>query len=270
MADIKLVAMDLDGTLLGSDLAISPANQEAIRQAQARGVNITICTGRMFASALPYAQALDLNLPLITYNGALVKVSRTGQVLYQRKVPGPLALKVAAMAREMGYPLNVYLNDRLFVESISPEGREYARRARVPVEIVPDITTCLMEEPIKMLVLSEEENLNRMAAKWRAIHGDALYVTKSHPNYLEFLHPEATKGRGLAAVAAALGITAAQTLAIGDSWNDVEMFRWAGFSAAMGNAPAEVKQQATYTTAHCDADGVAAALQYFQITGGQQ
>lgn len=263
MNDIRLVAIDLDGTLLSNDFVISPRAQSAIRQVRDRGVFVTICTGRMYASALPYATDLGLDLPLVTYQGALVKTSGTGEVLYRREVPVNLARSVIAMANEYAYPANVYYGDRLYVERLSPEGALYVRRARIPVNVVEDLLGFVKSDPIKVLVMSSPENLDAFAREWQARYGDRLYLTKSMPTYLEFTHPEATKGRGLAAVASHLGVDRTQVMAIGDSWNDLEMFSYAGFSVVMGNAPEDVKRVADYVTRNNDDDGVAEALEKF-------
>jgi len=260
---IRLVAIDLDGTLLDNDLAISFRAKQAIRRAREQGVQVTLATGRMYASAVVYAEELDLDVPLITYQGALVKTSRSGEVLYRRHVPLALARQVIMEARDRGFHVNVYLDDRLYVEAMTGRARDYARIARVPLHPVGDLVEFIREDPTKVLVVAEEQKLDAWARECREFFGQDLYITKSLPHFLEFLHPEATKGRGLTAVAQALGIPPAEIMAIGDSFNDLEMFKFAGLAVAMGNARREIREAADYVTLANDDDGVAEALEKF-------
>ncbi|MDR7402958.1 MAG: Cof-type HAD-IIB family hydrolase [Armatimonadota bacterium] len=267
----RLAAIDLDGTLLGSDLTISPRAREAIRRARAAGCTITLCTGRMYASALPYALELGLDVPLITYHGALVKTAPGGEVLYRRFVPLALARRVVTFCQERGFPVNVYYGDGLFVERHTPESAAYGALARRRVEAVGDLLAFMQDDPIKLVALAAPDrlvDLARLEEEWRATHGDALYVTRSQPEFLEFMHPEATKRRGLLEVARRLGVRREEIMAVGDSWNDLEMFRAAGLAVAMGNAPAEVQREADYVTARVEDDGVAEALERFVLSAG--
>ncbi|MHB1420118.1 MAG: Cof-type HAD-IIB family hydrolase [Bacillota bacterium] len=261
MSKIKLIAMDLDGTLLSSDLAISPRTKQVIKKVREKGIHVTIATGRMFTSALVYAEELDLDVPLITYQGALVKTSRSGQVLYRRNMPLDLARKVIQEAGERGFHVNVYIEDQLYVKSITERAMEYARLARVPIHPVGNLAEFVKSDPIKVLVVGEEDELDAWAKVCRAHFQDSLYITKSQYNYLEFLHPEATKGIGLRNVAQFLGIPPGEVMAIGDSYNDLEMFQYAGIAVAMGNSREEIRAAATYVTAGNDADGVAEILE---------
>ncbi|MEW6663012.1 MAG: Cof-type HAD-IIB family hydrolase [Bacillota bacterium] len=259
---IRLVALDLDGTVLREDLQVSERTKEVVRAVRRQGVSVAICTGRMFATALPYAQELGLDLPLITYQGALVK-SLNGEVLYRREVPLELARQVVLEARANGFAANMYMDDLLHVEYLTPQGEKYIKKLGIPFRKVDDLLSLLGKNPTKLLVLNEEEKIDAFAQLWREKYGDSLYVTKSLTTYLEFLHPEATKGRGLAALADYLGIPREQVMAVGDSWNDLEMFKYAGLSVAMGNGPADVRAMADYVTKSNDDDGVALAMERF-------
>jgi len=265
MSGFRLVAIDLDGTLLRNDLQISPRARRTIRQVRDLGVEVTFCTGRMYASALPYALEIGLELPLVTYNGALVKNSGTGQVIYQRLLPENYARGIIVKAKKYGLPVNIYHDDRLFLERITQEGRKYLEKARIPVQEVGDLSNWLEQDPLKILVMGEQEKLNRLEQECIQEWGDAVYITKSWPTYLEFLHPEATKGLGLRALAGHLNIEQRQVMGIGDSYNDLEMFRYAGLSVVMGNAEPTVKKAADYVTLTNDDDGVAEALEKFII-----
>lgn len=263
MSNYRLVAIDMDGTLLNNDLKISPAARKVIKEVEQRGIKVTLCTGRMFASAKKYADELGINVPLITYNGALVKNSRTGKVIYERWVPMEEVERVVKICRKYGFQLNVYCDDKLYVENVSDYARMYAEKVMVPLNKVDDFLTFLKtnnKKVTKMLAIGKEEELDMMRREYCS-EGTDLYITRSQDHFLEFLHREATKGFGLQAVARYLSVKRDEILAIGDNENDLEMFRVAGTAVVMGNARKDIKAQADYVTASNDDDGVVQALE---------
>lgn len=264
MPDIKLIAIDLDDTLLHNDLTISERARTAIRKAVAKGVHVTLATGRMYRSALPFALDLQLNLPLITYQGALVKYA-DGREVYHRPIPMQTARELAQFLLPYEYHVNIYIADELYMEKDSPEGRRYVAIAKVPIHLVEHLTEALMQDPSKMVVIAGSEELDRLALDVRSSFGNSLQITKSKATFLEFAHPQATKGIALAHLANSLGIGAASVMAIGDSPNDLDMIEYAGWGVAMGNAVAEVKKKARYVTKSNDDDGVAEAIEKLVI-----
>jgi hypothetical protein len=219
----------------------------------------------MFCSALPYAQQLCLDLPLITYQGALVKTSASAEVIYQKYLSQVYAREIITLAQENHLHVNVYYNDQLYVEKISNEGKLYAKRSRTPFQVVNNLLDLVREDPIKVLVVGEEERLDQLAEKCRKQFQDAVYITKSEPFFLEFLNPMASKGKALRLLATHLNIDREQIIAIGDSYNDLDMFRNSGLSVAMGNARQEIKQAADYVTGTNNDDGVATVIEKFVL-----
>lgn len=262
---IKLVALDLDDTLLNTELAISPSTAEAIHRAVERGVTVTLATGRMYSSALPYALELGLNVPLITYHGALVKTSITKEVIYHRTIPLGLAQQIAKVIRNLGFHLNVYMNDKLYAESGNPHIAGYSNLARVPHTEVKDIFAAIKHEPDKFLVIDEERKLDGLAQTLRELVGNTLHITKSKPYFLEITHPQATKGQAMDALVRYLGVQRSQVMAVGDSYNDLDMLEYAGVGVAMGNARQEIQQRADFVTSSNDEDGVAEAIYKFVL-----
>ncbi|HHU31484.1 MAG: Cof-type HAD-IIB family hydrolase [Zhaonellaceae bacterium] len=265
MPDIKLVAIDLDGTLLKNDLTISPRAEEAIKAATAKGVYVTICTGRMYASALPYVKQLKMELPIITYNGAFVKHSTTGEVLYEKLLPCEMAKDIYLRAKKYKLHSNIYRDDRLYVDSFNKWADNYAIKVGVDLNIVDNMLDFLQRDPIKIVTIAEPQALKILEEELVEVYGDRLYITSSLPHLLEILHPKATKGRGLEAVAEYLGVPRECVMAIGDSYNDMEMFSYAGFSVVMGNGEEDVKKCADYVTCSNDDDGVAEAIEKFVL-----
>lgn len=257
----RLVAFDLDGTLLKRDWTISSRNQEAIKAVQAKGVMVTIATGRMFASAVRYAELLGLTLPLITYHGALVTTSHEAPPVYQRFLPKEYARSIVTRVKDLGYAINLYFGDDLYVEKLSEATLYYLRQSGVNYNLVSNLLDLLDRDPIKLVVVNEEKVLDILAEESREKWGDAVYITKSEPIYLEYMHPDANKGKALEALARHLGVAREQTMVFGDSYNDLEMFKYAGTSVAMGNARKEIQAAADYITTSNEEDGVALALE---------
>lgn len=264
LKEYRLIAVDMDGTLLNSDLEISPRTAASIRKAREKGVKVTLCTGRMFASASQYADKLELNVPLITYNGALVKNSHTREVLYERDVPLEEAVIVVNKCRKLGFQLNMYVDDRLYVENDNDDARGYAERVNVPLNVVDDFIAFLEKRgagPIKMLAMGEEKELDSLRDELYS-QGSELYITRSRYHFLEFLNKEANKGAGLKAVADSLGIPKDAIMAIGDNENDLAMFKYARTAIVMKNARDDIKASADYVTEGTnDEDGVASILE---------
>lgn len=265
MEKIKLVALDLDDTLLRTDLTISPRAKKAIKEAVEQGTLVTLATGRMYASALPYAQDLGLDLPLITYQGALVKYA-DGRVVHQQPLELKHAKALLKRLREYSFQINVYINDELYIEEESPELERYARVCKVPYHVVPNLVEAIKTEPSKILVIGDADKLDDLYKELTGDFRDIVHITKSKSFFLEFAHPLATKGRALHSLATSLGFTAEEVMAVGDSQNDLDMIKYAGLGVAMGNAVPQIKELARYITCKNDDDGVAEAIEKFVLT----
>jgi len=228
MPKFMLVAVDLDDTMLSQDFRITGRVREAVSAVQAAGVHFTISTGRMYRSAVRYAGELGIDIPLITYQGALVKNSLSGEVLIYRPLPLAHAREVIARVHQLGYHLNGYLDDRLLVERDTPEGRRYAAISGVEAEVVGDLLKYLDRDPTKILTISEEPLLDRLSAELGPLYRGKVNIAKSKPHFLEFSHPLATKGTALASLAAYFGVKREEVMAVGDSYNDLDMLEYAG------------------------------------------
>jgi len=262
---VKLVAIDLDDTLLDNSRTISPRARAAIAAAVAQGVTVTVATGRMFPSALPYARQLGLDVPLITYNGALVRCGLSGETLLHKPLDPAAAGAVLALFRERGWYVQVYLDDVLYVRERDASARRYEEIAGVTAVPVGDGLWSLAGAPTKMLAMADPERIPAIDAAVRAACGRRVYTAASKPYYLEITHPDATKGAALAFLAGRLGIGRGAVMAIGDSVNDLDMIEYAGLGVAMGNAGEQVREAADAVTAANDADGVAAAIEEFVL-----
>jgi len=264
---IRLVAMDLDDTLLKDDWTISPRVVKAIQKAQAQGVKMTIATGRMSISARPYAEQLGLDVPVITYHGAMVQQVLSGDILFRRVIPSAVAAEIVRYVLERGVYIQVYLKNRVVAAELNEWSQDYERIASVTVE-KGDLSALLGQEPEgveKILMMADEANLDQLAPLLKQHYGDKVHITKSKPYYLEMTDCSVNKGVALAALAERLGIAQAEVMAIGDSFNDLEMIKYAGLGVAMGNARSEIKEQADIITATNEEDGVAEAIERYVL-----
>lgn len=261
----KLVAIDLDDTLLNDELNITDGTRASLNAAIDQGVVITIATGRMYASAKKIADKLGLEVPLITYQGALVKHAKDGTVLYERNVPPEVVRYVFEYAAKNGLHLQAYHNDTLVAKEDNEKLQGYSRLNNISYEIEQDFDRLAEKTAPKLLMIDEPERLDQVLIELKAALGDKAHITKSKPHFLEIMHPEGTKGHALSQLAAHYGIKQEETIGIGDSWNDRELIQQAGLGVAMGNAVPSLKEVADYVTADNNEEGVRHVIDKFVL-----
>lgn len=263
---IRLLAIDLDGTLVNDRLEMDPRDVTAVKAATAAGVTVVLATGRMFKSSLRYAQPLGLTGPIINYQGAVVRDIASGDVWYRCELTVPMQQRVLALAEPKDWHVNAYVDERVYTERARPEADLYARIAMVPYEVVGRLSTWVKRDSTKMVLvdLDPAKVAGRMAelSDWM---GGMGRVTRSLDWFVEVVNPQVSKARALAMVADRLGIPQAEVCAIGDNLNDEDMVRWAGLGVAMGNAPDALKGVARYVTGRIGEAGVAQAIEHVLI-----
>ncbi len=259
----KLIAIDLDDTLLNNQHSLTQASQQAVEKALACGMQVVIASGRMFATTLPTVQALGLQTPVICYNGAMVRHPVTKEILLQESVSASLAAPVLEYARKQNMQLNAYLDDYVYSASENQWMRLYQTRTGAPYKILPNFYEEMADRDfIKMILIDAPETIEKLLPMFQEQFAGRLNVTRSNAEYMEFLPLHANKGSALAFVADLLGVPQSQTAAMGDSWNDLPMLQWAGIALAVENAKPPVKEAAERLFASNDSDGVAEALQW--------
>ena len=263
---IRLLAIDLDGTLVNDRLEIDPRDVAAVRAATAAGVHVVIATGRMFRSSLPYAQQLGLTGPIINYQGAVVRDIASKEVLYRCELTLPMQRRVLEYAEPRDWHVNVYVDEQVYTARARPEADLYERISMVPYEVVGPLSSWVRQESTKMVLvdLDPDEVPARMAELTAWMDGVAT-VTKSLSWFIEVINPEVSKARAVAMVAARLGVSQAEVCGIGDNTNDAEMIGWAGFGVAMGTAPEDVRRLARYVTGAPEEAGVAQVIERFVL-----
>ncbi|HEX4930700.1 MAG TPA: Cof-type HAD-IIB family hydrolase [Gaiellaceae bacterium] len=257
------MAVDLDRTLIAKDGVLRPRTVAAIGAAGAAGVHVVIATGRMFRSALPYARAAGIEDPLVCYQGAAVVEPATGEFLLHEPIPLELAREAIAAIQSEGFGLNCYVDDELYVASVTPNARAYADFQEIPITAVDDLLAWLERPPTKLVVVSQPDQLDGLRPTLVARFGNRLFIAKSLPHFLELASPTISKGTGLAFVAAHLGFTAAQTVAFGDGENDRELLAWAGYGVCVENGDDGLKELADWISPGVDEEGVAQTIEAY-------
>ncbi|MFB5089734.1 Cof-type HAD-IIB family hydrolase [Psychrobacillus sp. PGGUH221] len=259
----KMIAIDLDGTLLTDELMISPGTVKAIQIAVEIGTIVTIATGRMFPSAKLFAQQLGINVPLITYQGAIIKDVNEKEVMYERLISPDIAQKLVEIAREKKIHLQVYQDDILYSATENEKLITYSEAVKVPYTIEPDLVELANKGFTKALFIEGSDYLDTLQDELQTLFGERAHIAKSKKHYLEVTHPEANKGSALLHLAKKLEIDCSEIIGIGDNHNDIELITTAGLGIAMGNAVMELKDIADYISLTNNEEGVLHAIEKF-------
>jgi len=230
---------------------------------RAAGTHFIVVTGRMFRAVRPYLEAGGLDDPVVCYQGAVVADPVSGEFL--RHVPVPLAAAREAIeaVTRAGFHLNVYVDDLLYVAEVTPEARAYADFQHLEIHEVGDLLAWLDKEPTKLVAVGDPGALDELEAQLKPRFAGRLFISKSLPYFLEFAHPDVSKGSGLEFVAERLGFRAEETVACGDGENDRELLDWAGFGVAVANAHPDVLARADLVVPSVEDEGIAALLEAY-------
>ena len=257
----RLIAIDLDGTLVNQEGVILSSSRKAIRRAIDCGVKVILATGRMYQPSTRFAQELGVSTPIICYQGALIREPYSGSVLWHKPLPVPTARRVIKQVRQVGVQLYVYVDDQIYVEEITERGQWYAQRNGVELNLVKDLVTFLERQPTVIVAWGEAVEIDRLSIRLDVDFGPSLLVTKSYPTFCEIGHPASGKGNALKYLAKLLGIKQSQTVAIGNGPNDISMLKWAGLGVVIGTAPEEVTAAANRVVNTETGDSFAEAME---------
>jgi Cof subfamily protein (haloacid dehalogenase superfamily) len=281
--DIRLLVVDIDGTIAGPTNQVSDRVLKALHQVQAQGIPVAVATGRMYSSAQRFHQVVQSRLPLIAYQGAWIQDPQDQMLHQHTPLPTDRAQELltyfAQPHLQPHVSIHLYLDDQLYVEAILPDTKDYTDRAGIPVTLVESLATLLDDmgsvgdhrAPTKLLAMSADTDLiaTALADLKTRYRPDQMYLTTSTATFLEATHPAVNKGNAVRYLAESiLGISVAQVMAIGDNCNDREMLEVVGWGVAMGDAPEMVKAVANWVAPNVEADGAAVAIERFLLGDG--
>jgi len=266
---IRLLALDLDGTLMGASKVISPRTYQAVHKAMDAGCWVSVATGRAFTMASYFARELGINAPLICYQGALIQDLRDGSVVYRATLPLEVARRVAAFAQARRLSVQVYLEDhQAYTDRAKPVVDTILDKSGRALIEVGDLVAWLDRPPYKFLISERPEAMADLVREMESEFAGGVHVSQSLDHLVEVTAPEASKGQALAHLAAHLGVTQAATMAMGDHDNDASMIAWAGLGVAVGNASSAAKAVADVIAPPLEEEGAAWAIERYVLEGG--
>jgi Cof subfamily protein (haloacid dehalogenase superfamily) len=270
--DIKLLVLDIDGTIAGQSNTLSHPVKEVIAAVQAKGIKVAIATGRMYCSALRFHQEIGSTLPLVAYQGAWIQDPNTQEIHRHLSVSREIALQLLEYFEQPDLrsllSVHFYINDQLYVREITKETESYQQRCGVNAVPVGDLRQLLDHEPTKILALCDDTSLiQQLLTNLRHRYKPTeLYMTTSVATFLEAANTHVNKGNAVRYLAEEmLGLESHNVMTIGDNFNDVEMLSYAGISVAMGDAPDQVQAIADWVAPSVELDGAAIAMEKFLL-----
>jgi Cof subfamily protein (haloacid dehalogenase superfamily) len=260
----RLVAVDLDGTLLNSDHRLSERTIASMRRLEDAGIPVVISTGRSYEGMMHFKNDIGLKNPVICYNGAVIADGGSDRILHQWLLSADIARSALDYARERNIHLQFFQDGELYFERRREESAYYEASTGLTGHVTDfdswenlEVTKALMVLPPSR-ESGEFPELHEAKAHFESLFGEKLYCALSKPFYLEFINGRGSKGNALLQVCRDMGIRAEEIAAFGDGFNDLEMLEVAGMSVAMSNAPDGVKNACSHITElNNDEDGVA-------------
>ncbi|HBI63758.1 MAG TPA: hypothetical protein DDX51_01380 [Clostridiales bacterium] len=263
----RLIALDLDGTVLTSDVDILPSTAEAVAYARSRGVKVIVCTGRIVGEAAVFAKEIGASSLLISAGGAAISDVRNARNVKEWAMPWDIGAQVVEAVQNRPVTVMIYVGDRLYLNPYSDEILSNTKRTEgfwASKVVLPDVAAAIREHkfPVsKVFARGETEVLAEALGEINLLPG--IHITRSAENNFEVMPKGVNKGLALRELAHVMGISLDQIMAIGDSDNDTDMLKIVGMPVVMGNGDDAVKQLARYITDTNDNGGVAQAIYRF-------
>ncbi|MBN4056597.1 MAG: hydrolase Cof [Alkaliphilus sp.] len=261
----KLLALDVDGTLLNSQGEVTDKTVKSIRELVSKGVLVLICTGRPTQGTVELFEKLGLKMPVIAYNGAKIVNLNTGAILHEQNLRGIDVKKIVEIGEELKTTIIIWSNNQLYTNTMNDNVIAYKKLSGVEPIVIDDYVDIIQQGATKVLWIDEVEKIAEFQRLLDIrLDADVNYCT-SKPYYLEFIDKTVSKGRALSIICDKYELKREEIIAIGDGQNDITMLEFAGVGVAMGNSSQEVKDKADYITATNDEEGIALVIdKYFR------
>ena len=260
--DIKLIALDIDGTLT-NHATISERNRNAVRQAINAGIHVVLATGRGRIATRPIWKELDLHGPSIQYGGAMIADIDSERALILHEMDPNIIREVLAFANEVDIPAQIYIDDAVIAEKTSERAEHYVSRHKLPFIIDPDIREKTYHNVPKILAFAPIDRQDELFDQFKKRCAGIAQVSRSSPGFIEINNAGITKASALEELSNMLQIPRAFTASIGDNFLDQEMIEWAALGACVADGADEVKAVADLIVPACDEDGVAVFIEQF-------
>ena len=269
MSSIKMIAIDLDDTLLRDDISISDYTKETLQKAMAKGVKIVIATGRMFQAARPWGKAIGLgDVPMICYTGSLTGLCESGKLIRNVRVEKETALDILQTIKDHGWYAQTYIDDNLYVDTKNEWTRNYEKQCGVTAEAIGETFYHPEKGPTKILVCEYDlEKMKHIESVLKEKYGSLVNQVKSKPYFFEMNNKECSKGKAVLSLAEEWGIKADEIMTFGNGNNDVSMLSMTPWGFAVANATTSAKEAAAHETASNNEDGVAKAVEKYVLLG---
>ncbi len=254
---IKLIALDIDGTLTNQPEQVSRRNSDAIRRAIDDGIAVVLATGRGLPATRPLWKNLDLHGPCIIYGGAIIVDTDTERLIKIHEIPSDVILEVLEYAAQEGIHAQIYVNDVVYFEKMTPLAERYVGRHKLQYVIDPELRNKAWTGVPKVLCLCEADRQDEVLSNFCARFDGIAQVSRSNPGFIEINCLGVTKGSALEEISNMLGIQRADVAAAGDNYLDLEMIEWAGLGACVEDGAEQVKAAADMIIPPCGEDGVA-------------
>lgn len=262
---IKMIVTDIDGTIVDFNSNTSAKVKETINKLTKKGIKVVLATGRMFRATYPVLEDLNLNTPIISYQGGLIKdFYNDKKVLYSKYTDVTLAHEIIDYFRENDIHINLYVNDILYVEKDDFYIKKYIENRNIIYTVVDDLKKVEMNKLHKVLGIDKDPNkIIKTTTELKEKYKDKLYIIRSTPYFCEVSNPKASKADALCFLRDYWGFKAEEVLAIGDQDNDIDMIEAAGIGVAMGNGTQNLKQVADFITKPIEEDGFCYAMEKY-------
>lgn len=259
----KLLAVDVDGTLLNNKREITPKTKEKIHEAIGKGIVFTISSGRPVQGVQLITRQLGADVPVITYNGAMVITGESRKIIYSCTMKKEDAIQVDRLGKERDTTIAVWSDNQLYVNRMDVRAAKYSELSGTEPKLYDDIEELIIKGINKILWYDEVERINIFQKELRDMLNPTINYHTSQPFFLEFVDVNASKAIALGKMGEFYGISREEMIAVGDGFNDLSMIEYAGLGVAMENAPPEIKMAADFVTLSNENDGVAYVIEKF-------
>jgi Cof subfamily protein (haloacid dehalogenase superfamily) len=262
----KLLAVDIDGTLINNNREVTPKTREYIKKAIDAGIVFTISSGRPVQGVKLITNQINVDIPVITYNGAMVITADGKNIIYSCNMKEEDVLIIDRCGKERDTTIAIWSANKLYTNRIDERTIRYSQASGTKPQLYHDPKELFSQGISKMLWYDEIERINTFEKEMQNELGPTVNFHTSQPIYLEFVHKNASKAIALEKLGEYYGINKDEMIAVGDGFNDLSMIEYAGLGVAMDNAPEEVKQASDFVTLSNEEDGVAYVIEKFILS----